>query len=66
MGENGEHLAKQKSNFFKGNLVFGSRNAFRGISLSRRDDLISLAYLLLYLLDGDLEYMREDGMEGQQ
>jgi len=53
------HLPKQKSAFFKGNLVFGSRNAFRGISLSRRDDLISLAYLLLYLIDGDLEYMKD-------
>ena len=60
LDENNNHLPKSKSNFFKGNLVFGSRNAFRGLSLSRRDDLISLAYLLLYLLDGDLEYMKDE------
>ena len=63
--ENINHLPKQKSTFFKGNLVFGSRNAFRGISLSRRDDLISLADLLLYLIVGDLEYMK-DGENEQQ
>lgn len=28
--------------------------------MSRRDDLISLAYLLIYLLDGDLEFMKSD------
>jgi hypothetical protein len=26
--------------------------------LSRRDDLISLAYLLIYIVDGDLEFMK--------
>ena len=51
-------------NSFKGNLIFGSKNAFRGQRLSRRDDLISLAYLLIYIVDGDLEFMKgqcEDG-----
>jgi hypothetical protein len=45
-------------NNFKGNLIFGSKNAFKGHSLSRRDDLISLAYLLVYLVDGDIEFMK--------
>jgi hypothetical protein len=40
--------------------VFGSKNAFKGQSLSRRDDLISLAYLLIYLVDGDLLFMQNE------
>jgi serine/threonine protein kinase len=62
--ENGKHLARAQMNSFKGNLIFGSKNAFRGQRLSRRDDLISLAYLLVYIVDGDLEFMKgqcEDG-----
>ena len=45
---------------FKGNLVFSSKNAFKGQSLSRRDDLISLGYLLIYIMDGDLEFMHSE------
>ena len=50
---------------FKGNLVFGSKNAFKGQTLSRRDDLISLAYLILYFVDGDLNFMQSDE-EGEE
>ena len=54
-------------NSFKGNLIFGSKNAFKGHLLSRRDDLISLAYLLIYIVDGDLEFMKGhcDSLEDQ-
>jgi len=44
---------------FKGNLVFASKNSFFGRTLSRRDDLISLTYLMVYLLDGDLVFMKD-------
>ena len=37
---------------FKGNLDFSSYNAFNEINLSRRDDLISLVYILIYLTSG--------------
>ena len=33
-----------------GNLIFSSKNAFREVSLSRRDDIISLAYVLQFFL----------------
>ncbi len=33
----------------KGNVIFASPNSVKNISLSRRDDLMSLFYLLLYL-----------------
>lgn len=51
-------MEKTLVNSFKGNLIFGSKNAFKGHLLSRRDDLISLAYLLIYIVDGDLEFMK--------
>ena len=36
-------------------------------TLSRRDDLISLVYFLLYLVDGDLVFLAsEDGEESKQ
>jgi hypothetical protein len=56
--KNGKHFEKRQVNSFKGNLIFGSKNAFKGHLLSRRDDLISLAYLLIYIVDGDLEFMK--------
>ena len=55
---NGDHYKKKQLNRFKGNLIFSSKNAFKGHILSRRDDLISLAYLMIYLVDGDLEFMK--------
>jgi len=39
-------------NNFKGNLAFSSRNAFTGNTLSRRDDLISVMYLLANMTTG--------------
>jgi hypothetical protein len=37
---------------FLGNLAFASKNAFIGQTLSRRDDLISLCYLLVSFVVG--------------
>jgi hypothetical protein len=52
---------------FQGNLIFASKNAFKLNTLSRRDDLISLVYFLLYLVDGDLVFLaNEDGEESKQ
>jgi hypothetical protein len=36
---------------FKGNAIFSSKNAFAKLTLSRRDDIISLMYFLVYLID---------------
>lgn len=33
---------------FKGNVIFSSKNAFQNISLSRRDDIISLVYFMIF------------------
>ena len=45
-------------------MIFASKNAFNLFTQSRRDDLISLCYLLVYLIDGDLTFLtKEDQME---
>ena len=40
-----------------GNMAFGSVNAMNFKSVSRRDDLISLTYLLVYLIQGRLDIL---------
>jgi len=39
-----------------GNIAFGSLNSLSGKQLSRRDDIISLAYLLLYCLTREIPH----------
>ncbi|OHT01845.1 Casein kinase I [Tritrichomonas foetus] len=53
----GEHVPFTDKNPFSGSLAFASTNAHRGFQLSRRDDLESLAYVLIYLLNGSLPWM---------
>lgn len=46
-------------------MIFASKNAFNMKTQSRRDDLISLCYFLLYLVDGDLTFLQNDDEEDQ-
>ena len=41
---------------FKGNLIFSSKNAFGEVSLSRRDDFISLIYFLIFCFDSNIHW----------
>lgn len=41
-------------------MIFASKNAFNLFTQSRRDDLISLCYLLIYIVDGDLAFLSKD------
>ena len=58
LDEQGNHIKERKSPF-SGNLFFGSRNTLMKISPTRRDDLVSLAYLLVYLYTGELWFVEE-------
>ena len=44
---------------FCGNVLFASHNAFKKVTQSRRDDLISLAYLLEFFINGEITWLGE-------
>ena len=50
---NGEHIKKKALNKFTGNILFGSRSSCRGNNKSRRDDIESAFYLLIYLMNNN-------------
>jgi casein kinase 1 len=52
-----EHIACELNRPFLGNMDFASVNAHYGMQQSRRDDMESLGYVLLYLGTGDLPWM---------
>jgi hypothetical protein len=54
------HHIKEEYRHFSGNIAFGSKNALLNIAPSRRDDLISLVYLLFYLHIGSLSFLHID------
>ena len=56
----GNHIPFFENVPFKGNAVFSSKNAFARFTLSRRDDIISLMYLLVYLIDTKLSWVNFD------
>ena len=52
----GRHSLLVKNKFFRGNLRFSSINTMKGIEPSRRDDLESLGYMLIYLYTQSLPW----------
>jgi casein kinase 1 len=49
--ENGDHIVKQYIRNFSGNFLFASLNSSRGFNKSRRDDIESLFYILIYMMN---------------
>jgi len=49
--DQGKHTVDAMDHSYKGNLMFASMNICRGSSLSRRDDVESIIYILIYMLD---------------
>ena len=60
LNEEGLHLPLHDCNDFSGNIYFSSKNAFQHLTLSRRDDLISLCYLLAYLMNGETTWINKE------
>lgn len=52
----GEHMKLEKNKRFRGTLRYASVNMHKGIENSRRDDLESLGYVLVYLANGYLPW----------
>jgi hypothetical protein len=55
--ENNEHIPYKKREYITGTPKYISINIHNGIEPSRRDDLISIGYLYLYLYYGNLPWM---------
>ena len=55
--DNGSHIPFKTGLHFVGNLVFASANSHVGHELSRRDDMESLLYVLVYLATGWLPWL---------
>ena len=53
----GKHILPKMSGKFTGTLSYASVNAIRGKELSRRDDLISLGYVLIRLIKKSLPWI---------
>ena len=53
----GNHVKEGQTEEFVGNLAMSSGNAMSFRVLSRRDDLISLSYLMIYIKNGHLDFL---------
>ena len=60
---NNEHIELKYKNKFVGNLNFASIHTHNLYEQSRRDDLESLAYMLIYFYLGKLDWMDDDYQE---
>lgn len=56
INSNGEHILKNKTNKLIGTINYISLNVHNSIEPSRRDDLESVIYILIYLFFGKLEW----------
>ena len=58
--KNGEHMPEHNTEYFKGSRLYASKNAFRRKFLSRKDDIISMMYLIITLISPKLQWARYD------
>ena len=61
LDDKGKHIPMSTKVPFKGNLIYSSKHAFQNLTLSRRDDIISLAYFLIFRINSNqswIDYQR--------
>ena len=58
--KSGRHILRATNKCFRGTLRYCSLNMHNGVENSRRDDIESLVYVLIYLLKGSLPWMSQN------
>ena len=53
LNDDGTHIEKEDMEKFTGNFLFASLNSCRGKNKSRRDDIQSVMYIMVYLLNNN-------------
>ena len=53
----GAHMPFRRNIPFKGNVIFSSKNAFDQLTLSRRDDIISFMYFLIFCVNSNQSWI---------
>lgn len=53
----GQHIKFEENVAFRGNVIFSSKNALMEYSLSRRDDIISMCYMLAFFLNTNFRWI---------
>ena len=54
--QTGRHISVAKKKKFTGSFNFSSINSMKGLELSRRDDMESIGYMLIFLIKGELPW----------
>lgn len=49
--EDGKHIKEGTTDKFRGSFMFAGLSAFKFYASSRKDDLVSLVYVLIFMLD---------------
>lgn len=61
--DDGEHVKQSIRVPFSGNFLYASKNSFARKTLSRRDDLHSLVFLVLFLINGEFTWMKDINLD---
>ena len=62
----GQHIPEKRYRHLVGTCLFCSLNAHKGLELSRRDDLITLGYVMLQFVRGNLPWQSVRAVDAKE